>query len=255
MSWRRALAIGVATGLLSGLLGVGGGIVLVPALVASGFVRHQANANSLAAIWLVALAGAATFSLAGEVRWGVGVALGVGGLVGAAIGAQIMKGLSARALALIFGLVLLLTGLRMAIGGDADFALLALAGPGRVAVEVAIGVLAGLASGLAGIGGGVLMVPAMVLLLGLSPHTAEGTSLVAILFTATSGTIVNARNGLVKWKLVAWLGVIGAATAPVAALLAQRIAADQLARIFGLFAVAVAIRTIVKSRADRPSPA
>ena len=152
-------------------------------------------------------------------------------------------------MALIFGLVLLLTGLRMALGGDADSALIDLAGPGRVAVEVAIGVLAGLASGLAGIGGGVLMVPAMVLLLGLSPHSAEGTSLVAILFTATSGTIVNARNGLVNWRLVAWLGVIGAATAPVAALLAQRIAADQLARIFGLFAVAVAIRTIVTSRA------
>ncbi len=248
------MAIGVATGLLSGLLGVGGGLILVPALIASGLTRHQANATSLAAIWLIALAGAITFALAGDVRWGVGVALGVGGLVGAAIGAQIMKGLSASTLALIFGLVLLLTGLRMAIGGDAQSPILDLAGPGRVAVEVAIGVVAGLASGLAGIGGGVLMVPAMVLLLGLSQHSAEGTSLLAILFTATSGTVVNARNALVNWKSVAWLGVIGAATAPVAALLAQRMAADQLARIFGVFALAVAIRTIVKSRANRPSP-
>ena len=57
------LLLGIATGALSGLLGIGGGIVMVPALVAMGETRHRANANSLATIFLVALAGAIGFAV------------------------------------------------------------------------------------------------------------------------------------------------------------------------------------------------
>lgn len=243
----RLAGIGVATGLLSGLLGIGGGLIMVPMLIGAGFTRHKANSTSLAAIWLIAIAGSTAFASAGAVDWRTGILLGLGGLVGAAIGAQIMKGLKARTLALIFGLIMLATGLRMVIGGDPDQG----ASPGGgmlVVVGLTVGMVAGLASGLAGIGGGVVMVPAMVLLMGLGQHLAQGTSLLAIVFTATSGTVVNARNRLIDWRAVGWLGIIGAATAPVAALLVQRVPADQLARVFGMCVVLVAVRTILRGR-------
>ena len=96
-----------------------------------------------------------------------------------------------------------------------------------------------------------MLIPAMVLLLGIDQHTAEGTSLVAMLFTAAAGTRVNMTNHLVDWRAVWILGVAGGVVAPASAVLAQRIPADILGRIFGVFVVINAVRTLWKSR---PTP-
>ena len=248
------LLIGVATGALSGLLGVGGGIIMVPALLALGFSRHRANATSLAAIMLVALSGAIAFGLSDDVDVPVALALGVGGLIGSTVGGHWMNRLSGPALARIFGVILLIAGIRMVIGGGVG----STAGISNAAAATAalllIGATAGFSSGLAGIGGGVLMIPAMVFLLGIDQHTAEGTSLVAILFTAAAGTRVNVSNRHVDWRAVVALGLMGAATAPLATLLAQRIPAESLGRIFGTFVIITAIRTFWKSRTETIIP-
>ncbi len=259
MADRRApwvfLAIGVATGLLSGLLGVGGGIVMVPALVALGYSRHRANATSLASILLVALAGTIAFAIAGSLDWRVGVLLGLGGVVGSWIGAKLMKQMSGRSLGIIFGVVLLLAGLRMTFGSDLATNAVTDSEVLRGVIEVLLGAVAGVASGLAGVGGGTVLVPAMVFLLGIDQHTAEGTSLLAILFTAASATRVNATNRFVDWPVMVILGLVGAAIAPFAALLALQIPATNLSRFFGLFLIVVAIQTIFKNRrAPQPSP-
>jgi len=256
VSWWLMLAIGVATGLLSGLLGVGGGIVMVPALVALGYTRHRANATSLASIVLVALAGTISFALAGRIDWRVGLLLGLGGIVGSTAGATLMKHLSGPMLGTIFGIVLLLAGLRMAIGGDLATGAITSSEVWKATIEIVIGALAGIASGLAGVGGGTVMVPAMVFLLGVDQHTAEGTSLLAILFTAIAATRVNVGNDYVDWRAMGILGVVGAATAPLATLLALQIPAVTLSRVFGLFLIAIAIQTILKNRkAPEPVPA
>ena len=240
--------IGIVTGALSGLLGVGGGIVMVPALVALGYTRHRANATSLASILLVALAGAITFAIGESVAWGTGLLLGVGGLIGSTIGAKAMRRLSGPALAVIFGFVLLAAGTRMVVGGEVSASGVVGAGFLRVFSELFIGVIAGLGSGLAGIGGGTVMVPAMVFLLGTDQHTAEGTSLVAMLFTAAAATRINAGNHFVDWRAMVVLGIVGAITAPLATTFALQIPAATLSRAFGLFAIAVAIQTILRSR-------
>ncbi len=226
---------------------------MVPALVAAGFNRHRATASSLAAILLIALAGAVAFGAAGDVDVSTGVFLGLGGLIGSTLGAHWMNRLSGRTLALIFGFVLLVAGLRMTVGG-------AIAGGGfepvpivSFALELVIGAVSGTLSGLAGVGGGIVMIPAMVLLLGVDQHTAEGTSLVAMLFTAAAGTRVNAANRLVDWRAVWILGLAGGLIAPLSAGLAQRIPADTLGRIFGVFVIVNAIRTLWKSR-EREEP-
>lgn len=249
------VGIGVATGLLSGLLGVGGGIVMVPALVALGYTRHRANATSLASILLVALAGMISFAVAGSVDWQVGLLLGLGGVIGSTVGAKLMKRLSGPTLGIIFGIVLLLAGVRMAIGGDLGTGAMISSQMGQAISEVSVGGIAGIASGLAGVGGGTVMVPAMVFLFGISQHTAEGTSLLAILFTALAATRVNVSNSYVDWRAMGILGVVGASTAPLAALLAHQIPAANLSRFFGLFLIAVAVQTIVKNRWSSPQPA
>lgn len=108
----------------------------------------------------------------------------------------------------------------MALGGAVAATTLIASAPLRIAAEVLIGAAAGIASGLAGIGGGTVLVPAMVFLLGMDQHTAEGTSLLAILFTAAAATRVNVANRFVDWRAMWILGILGAATAPLAAVFA-----------------------------------
>lgn len=96
-----------------------------------------------------------------------------------------------------------------------------------------IGLTAGVASGVAGIGGGVIMVPGMVFILSMDQHIAQGTSLLAIIFTTISGTRVNLRNNRVLLRSAVAIGAIGAATSFVAALLANQVDGDLLRRLFG----------------------
>ena len=99
---------------------------------------------------------------------------------------------------------------------------------------LAIGLTAGIASGVAGIGGGVIMVPGMVFVLSMDQHVAQGTSLFAIIFTAISGTRVNVNNNRVDLRSAVIIGAIGAATSFAAALLANQLDGDLLRRLFGV---------------------
>lgn len=240
----RLLALGVVAGFFSGFLGVGGGIVMVPLLVGwLRFDQHRAHATSLAAIVLIAVSATVRFSIAGEVDWGIGVALAVGGMVGSTVGAQWMHRLRSESLKAVFGVILIGAGISMVVGAAPE-AGEASSGVVSVLVGIGIGLFAGVASGLAGIGGGVVMVPAMVLMMGMSQHLAEGTSLVAILFTALAGTRVNLRNRRVSLRDAALVGAGGILFAPVGATAALQLSASSLTRVFGVFAVLVGIRMV-----------
>lgn len=237
--------VGVLAGFLSGVLGVGGGIVMVPMIVGVlHFGQHRAHATSLAAIVLIAVSGTVRFGMAGEVAWAVGLALGLGGVVGSTVGAHLMHRLSPTTLRIIFGVIMVLAGLRMVLGGDPELGQPPEAALGA-AIGVGIGLVAGIASGVAGIGGGVIMVPAMVFLLGLAQHSAEGTSLLAILFTAVAGTRVNLQNERVQLKEASIIGLAGVLSAQLGASLALSMSGHLLAQVFGAFVTVVGIRMIV----------
>jgi uncharacterized protein len=111
------LAIGAGAGLLSGLLGVGGGILLVPALVLLvGFGQHRAQATSLAAILPIAIVGAFVFGRAGSVDYLAAVLLAAGSLVGVQLGARVMHRLSPERLSLIFAIFLIVVAVSMILG-------------------------------------------------------------------------------------------------------------------------------------------
>jgi uncharacterized membrane protein YfcA len=102
------IACGLAAGVMSGLLGVGGGVVMVPLLVLVGKqTQHQAHATSLAAVVLMACVGAATFSADGEVEVKLAVALAAGSLIGAPVGARIMAKTPEGRLKVAFGVLML----------------------------------------------------------------------------------------------------------------------------------------------------
>lgn len=240
------IGIGLVAGLLAGLLGVGGGIVLVPLLVGTlAFDQHRAHATSLGAMVVIALAGTIGFAAGGEVSWSIGVVVAAGALVGSTLGARAMGRLSPRVLRLVFVVVLAAAGIRMLAGGG-DIAMGAgLAGIVAGLVALAIGIVAGFAGAVAGVGGGIIIVPSLVFLLGVDQHMAEGTSLLAIVFTALAATRVNWRERRLRPLDAAVLGGAGAVSAFLGARIALALEAPVLTQVFGVFALVVAVRMAV----------
>lgn len=110
--------IGLGGGLLSGLLGVGGGIVMVPLLVYwARFRQREAHAISLGAIIPISVAGIATYGAAGEVRWWFALALAAGAVVGARLGAGVLARIDERLLKAVFGVFLV--GVAVLLGARA----------------------------------------------------------------------------------------------------------------------------------------
>jgi uncharacterized membrane protein YfcA len=110
------LAVGATAGLISGLLGVGGGVVLVPGLVwAQGSNQRRAIANSLLAIIPISIVGVATYYFAAghHVRFDLGVLLAIGGVAGAPVGTAIAHRVSERQLKVGFGILLVLVAIRL----------------------------------------------------------------------------------------------------------------------------------------------
>jgi uncharacterized membrane protein YfcA len=111
-------------------------------------------------------------------------------------------------------------------------------------VLVAFGVLAGVASGLLGVGGRTLLVPFLTLAVGLSQHAAEATSLLVILPTAIAGTVALRRRGVGNPSLALRFGVIGSIGAVLGALLALALPAATLRLVFAVFVAFVGIRLL-----------
>ena len=262
----RLLAIGVVTGLAGGLLGVGGGFVMVPAMVyLMKTPQREANGTSLAVIVPVAIVGATILGQGHQVDVQIGIVLAVGAVGGAVLGARMTRRISDMGLRRAFGVVAVAAGLVMiadsvlrAVGGNVSVAGgLHPTGISLWAMGLAVGVVAGVLSGLLGIGGGAIMVPAMTVLMGLSQHLAQGTSLLVIIPTAISGSITHFRMGNIRMETAAWLsagGVLGAVGGAFLALASP----DALLRLlFGCYLAFTGIRMLraPKTRITQPTMA
>ena len=116
LHYGRLGAIGLAGGLFSGLLGVGGGVVMVPLLVLwGGFGQRDAHAVSLGAIIPISAAGVLTFGAAGEIRVWEALALAVGAIAGAQAGARLLARVDERKLKLAFGVFMLIVAVLLVV--------------------------------------------------------------------------------------------------------------------------------------------
>jgi uncharacterized membrane protein YfcA len=116
----------------------------------------------------------------------------------------------------------------------------------EIAIALVIGLVAGAVSGALGVGGGAIMVPAMVLILGVDQATAQGTSLLVILPTALAGVYSHLRRGSVDFSPTWVVGLAGAAAAVAGGLLALHIGSSALRIIFAIFLVVVGLREIFR---------
>jgi uncharacterized membrane protein YfcA len=112
-----AVAVALKTGMASGLLGIGGGLVMVPLLVAVlSLSQHHAHATSLASVVLIAAGGAVVFGSAGEVDLPIAGLLAVGALIGAPMGARLMARTSEANLKIAFGAFMVIVGTTLVVG-------------------------------------------------------------------------------------------------------------------------------------------
>ncbi len=250
MSIPRLVAAGIAVGALSGLLGIGGGLVLVPLLVlVFAMAQKGAQATSLAAITLTALAGAVSYGVAGDLVLVPALLIAAGGLVGTLLGAEVAHRLSERTLQVIFAVVLVVAAARMALAPPVEGAgELAHLEPLVLLGYAGAGLLMGLLSALIGVGGGIIMVPLLVIAFGFTPHEAQGTSLAAMVPISLMGAWRHARRGYTDWRAGAVLGLSGVVGAPLGAALAQAIPAEWLLRLFAVLLVVTGVRLALRAR-------
>jgi uncharacterized membrane protein YfcA len=246
MAWPGAIAIGVSLG----LLGSGGSILTVPVLVyLVGQDEKVAIAGSLFIVGSIALAGSLQFIRAGFVNWRTVAIFGVPGMAGTYLGAAIAAYVSGLTQLALFAVVMLLASylmlrpIKLTAGSRAPRALWKIAGDG-----IAVGII----TGLVGVGGGFLIVPALVLLGGLSMHHAVATSLVIIALKSYSGfykylDVLGEHDLRLDWPVLWLITVLGIAGSIVGSRLARRVHQDRLKRWFGYFLVVMGIYILARS--------
>ena len=241
---------GVLAGAASGLFGVGGGVVVVPALVLLAAFPHKlATGTSLTAIVPISIAATVGYALDGEVNWAVAALVAAGGLVGAFVGTRYLRTMRAPMLQLLFGAFMVVTAVRLVLGADSD-------GTGLVDITplsglglVVLGLVAGLLAGLFGVGGGIVIVPALTILFGAPLVLAKGTSLAVIVPTSLLGTWRNHRSGLTSLRAGLLVGAAGVLAALAAARVSLGLDSTLSAVLFASLLVVMAVRMIRESRA------
>ena len=265
------IAIAVVAGLLIGLslgaLGGGGSILTVPVLVYGlGQSAHQATTGSLVIVGITSLVGAITAYRSGKALLARGIAFGVVAIGGATVGAKAAGLVPAPVLLAAFAVLLLAVAgvmiarqLRARRGqpgprpGFIDDPIICfrpsfVCNCPRAFKVLATATVVGLLTGFLGVGGGFLVVPALVLSLGLPMAYAVGTSLVVITITSASSLAVRVGSGAhPAWDLIALLTVVAIAGSWAGAKLAARADTGKLQTAFTVLLVLVAIYTAARA--------
>ena len=264
-----ALPIGLLIGLSLGALGGGGSILTVPALVyLLGQDPRAATTGSLLIVGVTALAGMAAHHRAGRVRVVQGGVFGVFGIAGAYVGSRLSATVAPAVLLAAFSVLMLVvaammvirrrTQLRAAIAGEVE--------PGepngpvlqfrptlacdcpRVLTVVVTASAVGLLTGFFGVGGGFVVVPALVLALRFTMPVAVGTSLLVIAINSTSALLSRMGHGVqLDWLLIGTFTLAAILGSLLGGRLAARVRPQRLTAAFIMLLVAVALYTAVRS--------
>lgn len=248
-----AALVGVGAGFLSGLFGVGGGILMVPGLVLlMGLDQRLAHGVSLTAVVPIAVSSTLSYALADEVDWAVAACLALGALGGAVLGTHLLARLRHRVLGIAFTALMIATAVRMLVDQPDASGRGALGWAAAVALVV-VGLFSGILAGLLGVGGGIIMVPAMVVGLGMPSALAKGTSLAVIIPTALTGTWRNLRNGNTDLQIAAAAGFAGVASAFVGGRISVRMSEGLSNGLFAALLVTMSAQMTWKLVRERSS--
>ena len=253
------LIVGVLAGVLSGMFGIGGGIVIVPVLVALfGYGFTEAVATSLAALLMpVAIFAVIAYYRAGKMRLSISVLIAFGLIFGGLAGAELAQRLDVSIVERLYGLFLLYAGWRFVEPRKwlAEYrAGVAPAAPPQIETpQVAwyfillLGLGAGVISGMFGVGGGIVIVPALVTFLHFDQKLAVGTSLGALLLPVGAGAVYSYyQAGMLDLQAAIFvaLGLVGGAF--IGAKIALGLPEKTVKRLYGLFLFVVALRFLLQ---------
>jgi len=235
-----AIAVGFLAGVASGMFGVGGGIVMTPGVQTFlGASPIVSLATPLPVIFPTAIAGALRYRAADELDLRAARLIVTGGLPAVIVGAVLTEVVPTTALLLVTALLLAWQSIGIVRGKDGRTA----PAPERIDVLalLAIGVVAGLVSGLLGIGGGLVVVPLLTRWLGFPLKRALGTSLAAVVGLVVPATIVHAALGNIDWAIAGALAIGAVPGARLGSRLALGAADHTLRLLVGGFMLAVAL--------------
>ncbi len=244
----EVVPLGLAIGLVMGTLGGGGSILTVPALVyLLGEDPTTATTASLAIVGTASVIGVLAHARSHRVRWGAGAAMGLLGIGGSWVGSHAAAGVHPQVLLLGFAVLMLVAahGMLRRRSGPRPSPPGRLRSGGRAAAALRLVVaatLVGLITGFFGVGGGFVVVPALVLLLGLPMPTAVGTSLLVIAVNAA--TALASRAGVAQdldWSVVVPFTLAAVAGVLVGTVVAGRLPERALSRAFGVLLVVLAV--------------
>lgn len=266
MSWPEIVAfllLGFAAGTYGTLVGVGGGLIIVPVLLFLHVPSKEAAGTSMAVVLANAASGAWSYHGQRRIDVRAGMIFALAGLPGAILGGYADQFIPHRAFGLGFGIFLALMSVRLFLGRRASAAAttqgpLAPAGnmeaskiatPSASWLAACLGFVVGFIASMLGIGGGIAYVPGMVYLFHFLPHAATATSTFIIALTAVFATASHAYYGDVLWGPAIALAAGAVAGAQLGARLARRVASEGLMRFFGVAVLATSIWLIYSNAA------
>jgi len=258
--WELLLPIfGFFIGTAASMTGIGGGIFIVPLLtIMYEFSPQHAVGTSLTTIIFTSMAAAINYSRQKRIYYKTGLILIVTTAPGAYLGAWLTSIIPAQQLGLIFGFFLFFVALRIlwssnssrkkelntekTVNSEEELFQF----KNRLIVGALLSFFGGLASGLLGIGGGVLIVPIMTLVMGMSIHVAVATSMFSMIFTSISGVTQHYLLGNInpEFALLLALGTIFGAQ--LGAYTSKRLSGRNLQIIFGLMVILFGVQMLLK---------
>lgn len=188
------IPLGVVAGVLGSMIGLGGGIIVVPVLTFAGFAPTAAASNSLFAAFSNAIASTASYSRQKRIEYSVGLKLGLLSVPGTILGAYISSDVTPGIFKILFGLVLVSSAiyifLKRRIESEHQY-------QSKQVWILAVGAsfFAGIISSFFGIGGGIIFVPLMTVVMGMMMKNAAPTSQLILLFASFSGLITHSILG------------------------------------------------------------
>ncbi len=264
MSIRALLAspLGFLIGVSLGALGGGGSILAVPVLVfVAGQTPAAATSTSLVVVGVASLVGAYGHWRSGRVRVGVGLVFGLVGIAGSLAGSALNRRLDGDVLLLAFAGLILVAAWRIVVGcpsctrsGEASALAEPTRGrplltrartwaPDRVAKIVAAGTAVGFLTGLFGVGGGFVIVPALALVLEFPMGTAVGTSLLVIVVNTSVALVARSGGATIDWATTGLFAAAAMAGVGAGKRVADRLEPTSMQRSFAALLVALAIYT------------
>lgn len=233
-----AMVLAILVGLSLGALGSGGSIITIPVLVyVAGVPAENAVGMSLVIVGTTSFVGALLHLRRGNVAVKPGVLFAVTGMVGSYVGSAGTHLLSPRSLMLLFAMIMFIVGIRMWRSTVRSMEQGSFSAPRCLGVGFVVGLL----TGFLGIGGGFLIVPALVLFAGLDSRTAVGTSLMVIALNSSTGILGQLRFASMDWPLLAGFLLFAVAGMAVGAMLASTLAETRLRQLFATTVLALAV--------------